>query len=187
MGIGAGLMFSNFASDASADYGGDVKGSFTTGTLGLELAIGGTPAPGLVIGGGLYLAGGTPGKNDITVRGQPTSVPQQTTALALLGPFVDYYIDPKAGWHLQGALGLASIAIQKRNPDEPDPRVAARKQGGFGFMIGGGYDFWVSPQWSFGGLLRVMYGATETNSSDSDHFKYEAFTLPELLFTVTYH
>jgi hypothetical protein len=186
-GIGGGLLVASLASDYSQDYGGSVKGSFAGAALGLELAMGGTPAPGLVIGGAVYASGGEPRKHDITVGGQLTSVPPQTVALVLFGPFVDYYIDPKAGWHVQGAIGLASVVIQRRDNNEVDPRVRQRNEGGFGFMVGGGYDAWVSSQWSFGGLLRVMYASTETNRSETDRFRYEGFTLPELLFTATYH
>ena len=188
-GIGGGLLMAHFASDDSKDYGGSVRGSLLGGSLNFEFAIGGTPAPGLVLGGAMYLSGaGHPAKQTVKVDGQTVSpLPSQDMALFLLGPFVDYYINPKSGWHVQGALGLASVAVAKTNQSNDDARVRARQQGGFGFMIGGGYDLWVSPQWSFGGLLRMMYASTATNSSSDEHFVYQGLAFPELLFTATYH
>jgi hypothetical protein len=189
MAIGGGLLLANFASDNSTDYGGSVNGSFTGASLVGEFAMGGTPAPGLVIGGGIYWsAAPKPGRQNVDVAGPGSTnpVPSQNVAFGILGPFVDYYIDPKGGWHIQGALGLGGVSIDDAQSN--DKRVQPRKQGGFGFMLGGGYEAWVANQWSLGGMLRLMYASTETNGSDSaNRFKYEAWGVPELLFTATYH
>lgn len=184
------------ASDDAADFRAQaanplapaaVDGTFSGGAGAFELAFGGTPSPGLVLGGGIYASGAGQPKQDVTVQGRPAAnLPDQIAQLAVIGPFVDYYFDPKGGWHVQGALGFASVVIQRADSSNNDPRVGKRDQIGFGVMLGGGYDAWVSEQWSLGGSVRFLYGSTSTND-DANRINYSGIAAPELLFTVTYH
>jgi hypothetical protein len=59
--------------------------------------------------------------------------------------------------------------------------------GGLGFMLGGGYEWFIAEQWSLGGVVRMTYGAVETDRSDSERWSYSALAIPEVLFTATYH
>src|SRR5436305_284492 len=72
------------------------------------------PAPALVIGGALYLDGtvGQPTSTDVKIEGQRAgSLVFDRASLALLGPFIDYYIDPKLGFHVEGSLGIAGMTF----------------------------------------------------------------------------
>jgi hypothetical protein len=106
------------------------------------LAIGGTPAPGLVIAGAAIAHIASP-----TVNGSETFL-----ALANYGVLVDWFPDPAHGWHVGGAMGLGFIGYATSDG-------TAR-----GFSVGGsvlgGYDFWLAPQWSVGVLVVATAGPT---------------------------
>jgi hypothetical protein len=113
--------------------GSGPHGSFATGQVGIGevLALGGTPAAGLVVAatGAVHLA--NPEVNGTGV-----------VLFALSdGVLVDWFPDPGGGWHVAAALGLGVTGYD-------DAR---------GYTVGaslmGGYDFWVAPQWSLGALV----------------------------------
>ncbi len=95
--------------------------------IGTDLLIGGSPSPGMVIGGGVQgnigLGNGNVGLN------------------YLVGPFFDAFPNNKDGWHLGIMLGASGMT---QNTDIF----------GGGGSIWGGYDIWVAPEWSAGFLLR---------------------------------
>ena len=166
-----------------------MDGSLSGGDLGFELARGGTPAPGLVIGGGLYLGGtGRPRFRSLMVNGYSRGgVDPQGVSFVLLGPMVDWYVNPKKGWHVQGALGIAAMhADPFVDSNRPRDVTRSRDLGGFGVLFGGGCDLWVSDQWSLGALLRLTYVTAETNRSAPERWSYQALA-PELLFSATFH
>jgi len=189
MGLGFGRLYVKMHSDDSPQLGGSVDGSLAGGGLSFEFALGGTIAPGLVLGGGFWAIGaGKPTMRHLEVggAGQPNLSPVSAGA-GLLGPFVDYYVDPKKGLHFQGALGLGSVNVDRIN-DASGLRVVDKKNaGGLGFMLGGGYEWWVGEQWSLGGILRMVYVSTETSSNAPERWSYIGFAAPELLFVATYH
>jgi hypothetical protein len=188
MGLGIGRLAAVFRSDDSAQLQGPVDGSFAKGSLALEFAIGGTPAPGLVIGGTLNSSfTGDVTTNDLTVNGaRATDLNYDQASLGFLGPFVDYYIDAHLGWHVQGALGIAGLTLSEVRRGNTIVRSETRT-GGLGFAVGAGWEGWVGKQWSMGALLRLMYASVETNQSDTERWMYKALSFPELLFSVTYH
>jgi hypothetical protein len=73
MGLGVGRTSATFRNSDSSEFGGSVEGSLAGVTAAVEFAIGGTPAPGLVIGGGIFsgAAGSDVETNKINVDGQP--------------------------------------------------------------------------------------------------------------------
>jgi hypothetical protein len=97
----------------------------------------------------------------------------------LLGYFVDVFPDPGAGLHFGGALGLAA--------GNSEVKGSGRKfaGGGVGVEAFGGYDFWISPDWSLGGLARFI-GSVTRDKQDSVNYEASvgAFTLS---FTALYH
>jgi hypothetical protein len=107
-------------------------------SLGTELLVGGSPAPGLTIGGGaltdMNFAGSGPGLN------------------LLAGPFFDAFPDNKGGWHLGGLVGFDMLA------GDGDPLFG----GGGGAWVG--HDIWVAPEWSTGFNLRLA-GSRVGNSN----------------------
>ena len=143
-----------------------------------ELAFGGSPLPGLVIGGGSY--GASVPSTSYEVAG--SEIEGGTSAVSVLGPFIDIYPDPSAGLHLQFAPGLGAM-----NVNEGDFASDTIGGLGFGFMAGAGYEFWIGEQWSIGGLARVLY-ARATIEDQYGHGQFEAQAiLPGVLFTATYH
>ncbi len=189
LGLGGGRLGGSVGSNSSSELKGAFDGSFGRGSLSFELNIGGTPAPGLVIGGGLWIdsAIGQPESTDLRVNGKSApSLAFDRANIALLGPFVDYYFDPKLGWHLEGALGIASMAVG-RGTRGSDVVTQDKTMGGLGFMLGGGYEWWIADQWSLGALLRFLYVSTESNHSDAEVWVGKGYAFPEIMFGATYH
>jgi hypothetical protein len=186
--VGLGRLGARFTSDISNELGGSVKGSLAGGGLAFELSVGGTPAPGLVVGGGLFFEGaGEPKSSNLQVGGHGASeLTFNGVSLALLGPFADYYIDPKSGWHIQGALGLAQMTAGNAKQSGVEA-TSKQNLGGIGGMLGGGYEWWVGEQWSVGALVRGVYVSVESNRDQPERWSYQALALPEVLFSATYH
>jgi hypothetical protein len=90
------------AGGAASDY------SFTGNALHFDIAVGGTPTPGLVLGGtylGSYGARGARGRMDGADTTGDTGM-----SFSLIGPFLDVYPEPRGGFHVGGMLGLAGTA-----------------------------------------------------------------------------
>lgn len=160
-----------------------------------ELAMGGTVAPGLVVGGGSYTA--IIPAPTYERRDDGASVTGGGVTAGLLGPMVDYYWDPSKGFHAQGALGISTVVAAEGDEESTtiDGReVTLRIPGddysgtGFGLMLGVGYESWVGDEWSFGGLLRLVYLSAEVSSTedDDDTLDVHGLTLGALA-TLTYH
>lgn len=146
------------------------------GTLGLDLLIGGTPAKGLAIGGALLNEAGV--SHNVEQGGR--SLSDTNVRLTLLGPFVDGFFDPKGGFHMGGAVGLAALAVQDlKVEDETDTLT------GFGGAAWAGYDAWVADEWAIGCLVRAG-GAITTKSADSGDITASTFSLG-LMLTVLNH
>jgi hypothetical protein len=109
------------------------SGTVTAGGPGVSeiLAIGGTPGPGLVVAGAAISNLAAP-----TVAGT-----QRFVTVATYGLLVEWFPDPRTGWHLGGAAGLGFLGYG-------DARA---------YSVGGsllaGYDFWVAAQWAVGALV----------------------------------
>lgn len=189
LATGFGAYSETIRSERSDRYGGTVKGQSTGfATLG-ELAVGGTIAPGLVLGGGAYTAqliAGTFRVNDDSDGDPPPELDPEVRNFALVGPFIDWYPNPKTGFHFQAALGLATLSgvhldTSAVNDDEPYHAI------GGGVMLGVGYEWWVGDEWSMGVSARLL-GSFLRGKDDSDvMWNHVAGTGPSPMFTVTYH
>ena len=133
---------------------GDV--GFVGGAIAFDALFGGTPVPGLAVGGGLMLLFG--GEPAFEVRaadpeGELTefATTQEGIGLALLGPMIDGFPNPRGGFHVGGLIGFASVAIT----DAED-----NASGGFGLSVWAGYDWWVGNEWSVGVLGRLSGART---------------------------
>lgn len=196
LGIGAGYLLSDTEVTASG-YEGEI--TFKTTGLGAatELALGGTVAPGLVIGVGSY--GGVAfsakgedfdwdGESIDDLEGEWDSITVNVT-----GPFLDYYFDPSGGLHLQLAVGLGTLAVsdgelkQGEFTDDLDEEDGS----GLGAMVGFGFETWVGEQWSVGGLARVLYAKptveADVPGTDVEGDWESSMLMPGVLFTATYH
>jgi hypothetical protein len=160
VGVGPGYALATLFAPAAADNasnGADVS---------TELAFGWAIRPGLVLGGGTFpMVVPAPDYDGMDAGGQHVSA---------TGPFVDYYLRPTGGLHVQGALLFTAGYLD--GSSERDSHVGF----GYGGMAGVGYDRYVSSTWSLGALVRVtayrLYGVDDEIRMVS----------PSLLFTATY-
>jgi len=148
---------------------GDYRASFSDGNhsnqdfsehganMALDLLIGGSPSPGVSIGGALLLDPLFGANYDRDGQGLGSHGGYST----LIGPFIDGFPDPVKGWHLGGMLGLAALSFE--NVNETGGKTATA--GGLGGAAWFGYDFWVGSEWSIGPQLRLM-GMRTSNDQD---------------------
>lgn len=169
-GLGFGGTLVSSDSKSIGDY------SFGGGAGGFDLWIGGTPTPGLAMGGalsGLGIAASKRSADGNSVEGDVSA------STGLLGYFVDVFPDPARGLHFGGALGLASGHSEIKNGGPTFDGA------GLGAQAWGGYDFWVGPQWSLGGMLRFAGSVTRKEEAG---VAYEAsIGVMTLSFTALYH
>ncbi len=181
MGLGIGMFWASAKPPFGAVSARGMGPSF-------DLAIGGTPADGLVIGGALStsLAGRVHWRGDalVDLLGDDET-DGGAGLLQLLGVFIDYYPNPAGGLHFQGALGIGTMSFQPRTSGRFPSSIWSG--GGGGVLLGGGYDAFVSKQWSMGGLLRVLLiGGTLRPESTRETFAAKGIA-PSLVFTATLH
>jgi hypothetical protein len=170
--LGVGSLSSSFDDAGPNDF--DLDGSGFA--LGLDLMIGGSPSPGVAIGGALISSVAPSATFDR--RGQELS--DRRVGLGLIGPFVDGFFDPKKGWHLGGMLGFAAIDIE--DDAATDAVTSTRGLGGAAWL---GYDFWVADEWSTGVLLRFAGAYTGAEGDETD-VSASAFATT-IMFTALYH
>jgi hypothetical protein len=157
-----------------------------------ELAIGGTPARGLVVGFGIYGSNVVASdfipdadtKYDLSA-GLPAGVSLSGANFVLLGPFFDYYLFPTRGYHIQAALGFAALSgtrvgFDQLKVSDNDPAL------GGGLMFGIGYEWWIGNQWSLGVLGRFS-GAILGHEINNVRWLHVVGVAPGLLFGITYH
>ena len=166
-----------------------VTGSTTLGGDGIDLSglglatefvLGGTAAPGLVVGGGTF--GTVVPTMTYAMRVNGVKLEKDgggATALGFVGPFVDYYPNPSKGLHVQGAVGLTTSSITF-------PSELSASGTGVGAMVGVGYEWWVGEQWSAGVLGRLTTTSPSLKDDDGDEWD-SSFTTFGVLASFTYH
>ncbi len=175
-GVGVGYVYGEIS---ARELAGDVT---TTGiSVPFEVALGGTPVPGIVIGVGsypLYL----PALNySVSVAGSDVEGSADAGSFGALGPFVDFYPNPTQGVHLQAAPTFIVFS-----PGTSDGMPIELSGNGFGAMIGAGYELWVAEQWGGGWLVRLQ--AAKVTLEDEAGNEYDYVTImPSVLFTITLH
>lgn len=170
LGVGPGLSTGSAKNEGVSV---DVRGMH----VGTEIALGKTIAPGLVIGGGEF---------SMVVLAPKYSVPGGDVTAGThhtggIGPFVDYYLDPHGGLHVQGALLLSGMKVDAKGDAKGGFGM------GFGAMAGAGWETWVADQWSVGGVLRLAYYRDSVKADGSDVKSTVSFFAPTVLFVGTYH
>lgn len=173
------------AKGTTESFGTQIDTEISGGAASAELLIGGTPAQGLVVGGGVvtYVISDPTFEAD-GLGTAPTDDGQ--AQLSGIGVFGQYYTDPKGGLFLQAFLGYAQGSYEYTISG-----VKTESETGTGFMLAAavGYDFWVADQWSLGPAFRFSYAKLtydETRNGNSYTDEYSV-TAPTLLFGVTYH
>ena len=170
LGLGLGSALVSSDTKSIGDY------SFSGGVGASDLWIGGTPTPGLAMGAAISVLGLNSSRRTVDDRRVSGDV---TGGSGLLGYFVDVFPEPERGFHFGGALGIASGSAKVKD----GPREF--EGGGLGLEAWGGYDFWVGPQWSLGGMARLLGSVTRDKKDDVNYeSSLGALTLS---FTALYH
>jgi hypothetical protein len=167
--LGFGSLSGTF--DDGHPSGEDLEGS--SGALGFDVLIGGSPAPGVAIGGALIGEGAASVDFD---RG-PLRSQDRSLSLGIIGPFIDGFPSPSRGWHLGGMLGLARLSIEDDSLDGIEETL------GFGGAFWLGHDFWVADDWSIGPLLRLSGALTRDSGPNVDASSFSVM----FMFTGLYH
>ena len=177
MGLGAATMSTATENTLGAAGGdGTLRG---TGTLG-ELLIGGTPAPGFVLGGALLSQ--TFRAPSYELDGATTTLDNSALSFTVLGLFGQLYFDPKSGGYLQAVAALASESFRW---DAAGETKETDELGGLAVGLGGGWDFWVGNQWSLGPELRFLYASVK-HDADTGTVRHHTSAV-SLAFTATFH
>jgi hypothetical protein len=144
--------------------------------MAFDALVGGSPAPGVAIGGALL----TTGAFSIAFDQGGRDAGDRNVGLAVLGVFIDGFPDKSGGWHLGGALGLSAMDIE--NDASISGLQSTRGIGGAAWV---GYDAWVASEWSVGGLFRLT-GALTQDADDSVDVSAAAFG-GTIMFSALYH
>lgn len=153
MGLGGGGLHDSFQLTNAGAVSGDASGP--SGSL--ELAAGGAIVPGVILGGALFFESVQSPK--ITVLGETQSSDIHVGTLGMIGPFVDWYLNPRKGFHLQGAIGAARITLR-----DGSGAVSDQSPVGGGLVLGVGYEWWIGDDWGLGVMGRFT-GARLTDNS----------------------
>jgi hypothetical protein len=146
---------------------------------GAGIAVGGTPEPGLVLGGTAWTARIDP----VFVENGATMTPDDDSVkvtILRLGPFLDWYPDPARGFHV---LAAAAFTAQIESDVKGDPIKPAAL--GAALSIGPGYEWFIASEVSLGLLGRVSLGHLARAPSEGE--QHILWILPELTLSATYH
>lgn len=157
--------------------GGTQDATVTGVGAGLEVSFGGTPLPGLVVGGGSFSS--FVGSPTISYGGQ--SADAGSASLTLFAPFIDWYPNETQGFHVQGAAGLAYASYDSKGGGKSVSGT------GLGFMAGAGYEIWVADQWSLGAMFRLQYATPSIKADGMTTSVDTNSVIPALLLGATYH
>ena len=185
LGLGIGGVSDSVESQGVIEVTGVVSGGAGVG----ELAFGGTPSAGLVIGGGIYSHSiPEPTSEDVEVAGVNTNLEYEfeASSFAIIAPFIDYYFDPTGGLHLQGAIGLGALASGRGNNTNGVFDAEEHGAAGLGVMVGFGYEWWIADQWGLGILGRFSF-ANLTGEDDAGVEWTHQIIAPALLMSATLH
>jgi hypothetical protein len=153
---------------------GSTTATFSGVTLPSALLLGGTVGP-VVIGGGFFGDYAFSPSYEVEGAGPAVSPDDVTTTLIGIGIFADIYPDPKKGLHFQPFVGWGGLETSV-NGD-----VGGSDPTGLVLAVGGGYDWFVSDNWSIGAMGRFAYAPLSLNDVSWTTIA------PSLLATFTYH
>lgn len=189
--LGLGIGHARMKLELPKDFGLSDRSLVASDTgAAIEIALGGTVAEGLVVGGGLYTqAMGEVSWDGDSVRAFDVNgdrdIQSGQGSVSLLAILVDWYPDARGGFHVQGALGLSGISLESSSRIELPPEKW--EGGGAGLMLGVGYEFWVANQWSLGGVARALFLGGKLQNPDRDYDVDIQVFSPALLFVATHH
>ncbi len=146
-GVGPGLMHTSIA-----DRQNDSSAGSAAFSLAAHALVGGSPAPGLALGGGALAQLGLGSSFDGAKSG---------VFHVNVGPFFDAFPNSKKGFHLGALLGLSAVTLST----EVTPQAQLWGGGAAAWL---GWDTWVAPEWSVGIQLQSggsYVGAPEVGAS----------------------
>jgi hypothetical protein len=194
LGIGAGYLSDSVVADDDLQY--TLKG----GAMALEVAFGGTPSPGIVIGGGIYQTSVfSPSVDGYEAAGVSLDADYESDSadLTLVALLVDAYINPRGGFHLQGGIGPALMVVGAADDCSQASyfngclSLEEQEADGLGLMLGVGYEVWAGEQWGVGALGRLVYASVSSDvqtSLDAQPVEVSHSVIaPALLFSATLH
>jgi hypothetical protein len=188
--VAGGLGFFSDAvdSDPLPPLGSTAEGTLKGVAINTELAVGGSIAPGLVLGGALFVNHMPSLK---TTDGQihtgsfttfTNEIDFDPTTLTVIGPFGDYYFDPTGGFHVQASLGYGILSLgQGRGAPIP---IRDQTGSGFSAEVGVGYEWWVSSSWGVGVLGQLMFGLGSGKDTGDNTWRHRVL-IPGLLVSAT--
>ncbi len=190
LAAGASYFSDSVESDPIPPFG-KLSGTLKGGAISTQAAIGGTILPGLIVGGTLfvhYLPG--PSTTNASASGGLLSAPVgdidfDPTTLTVIGPFVDYYFNPRSGLHAQASIGYGILSLGQGN-DRGSGVLAVHDQKGSGVsaVLGGGYEWWVSDSWGVGVLGQLMMG-WGSGDDTTNHTWTHRILIPGILVSAT--
>ena len=144
-------------------HGPSGSASLTSGGESGFVTIGGAVAPGLVLAGTVQGAavtsefkGGPLAGATVTSNGATRSASRKAEAgIGMVGVLLDWYPEPKAGWHAGVATGIGGVGVTNLADDSSVGGV------NFGGSVFGGYDWALGRNWALG-LQLTASGATST-------------------------
>ena len=166
---------------AGASIQGSASDKLSGTGFAIDAAIGGSPVPGFILAFDL-------GGHDATGLSQNaadgTSV--QGLSYSRVGALVDWYPNPRGGFHVQGGAGFATASLDVRTPDGAG--VVGRYPdtlGGFQSNAGIGWEGWVGHDWAVGALFRFDWASLH-QTVDGQNAKLTIAT-PALLVSLTFN
>jgi hypothetical protein len=172
---GVAVLFASVRDEGDAPRRSAVRGVGQSAALSL----GGTPLPGWVVGGKLWTARIDPVFHEGNATLNPDDDSVKLTVLEI-GPFVDWYPDPRRGFH---AFASSAFAIQIESDTKGNPREPPAFGGSLG--LGVGHEWFLASEFSLGATLRSGFGFSERAPSDGR--EHMLFAVQELALSATYH
>jgi hypothetical protein len=188
---GGASYFSDAVESDTLPFVGTVDGGLKGGAFSTQVGVGGSIAPGLVVGGTLlfhYMP--SPSATDAQSHNALGTTPIadidfDPTTLTVIGPFVDYYFDPASGLHAQAALGYGLLSLGQGSTRGTGNRSVESQSGsGFAAVIGGGYEWWVSSSWGVGVLGQLMFAVGSGEDSAGYTWRHRVL-VPGLFVSAT--
>lgn len=177
LSLGGGAIKAKFS---GGDEAPDAEAS-GSGAM-LDVLLGGTPASGLVVGGGYQFDMAQSADYEF---GSNSTGSGGTVARGVVGPFVEWFPDPHGGFSTGLLLGYSLLTLRT-----PQFRIFGVDVGGditslgFGGNLWVGYAHWVSSQWALGLEAR---GGLSTTKNEDDSSQAGNSTSWALLVTGVYH
>jgi hypothetical protein len=166
-------------------YAVAARGSGIGGTI--ELGAGTTVADGWALGIAAYLQ--RPLASDVELsdnRSEPLPTPLVPSFRdsMLLGPFVDWYPNPREGIHFQGAVGYVLLSRSLYTPGDFSSR--SYQASGVGVLFGLGQEWWTNAQNSIGVTTQFSLSTAWGEVRNEGRWQHWVLGTPTFVFTWTH-